>query len=123
MKNIATLTRKPESLNLIAAISNLGDLFYTVNKGLTTSNTFLLFMIKLCEHLHTIDKKWRRQTVILLDNAAYHRATQMRSQLHKMRVPLMYLGPYQFKMAPAEVFFSFIKGHDLNPLNSKLNSK
>ena len=94
---------------MIVGFTNFSDLYYTVNKGLTNSNTFLLFMVKLSEHLHEINKHWRNDTVIMLDNAAYHRSKQIRSQLDSMKIPLMYLGPYQFKMAPAEVFFSFIK--------------
>jgi DDE superfamily endonuclease len=110
IKNRATIDRKPEGLNMIVGVSNYGNLYYTVNKGFTNSETFLLFMVKLCEHLHHINQRWRDDTVIMLDNAPYHRSKQIRSKLDLMKVPLMYLGPYQFKMAPAEVFFSFIKG-------------
>ena len=59
---------------MIVGVSNYGDLYYTVNRGLTNSDTFLLFVVKLCEHLHTINKRWRSDTIIMLDNAAYHRS-------------------------------------------------
>ena len=35
----------------------------------------------------------------------------------------MYLGPYQFKMAPVEHFFAYLKNRDLNPLNTRAYSK
>jgi transposase len=59
----------------------------------------------------------------MLDNAAYHRSKFMRDKLATLKVPLMFMGPYQFKMAPIELFFSYIKSKDLNPLKSNLTSK
>jgi transposase len=80
-------------------------------------------MMKLCEHLNTVDRNWRKSTVIMLDNAPYHRSIAVKSKLQELRIPLMYLGPYQFKMAPIELFFSFIKSKDLNPLRSKIPTR
>jgi hypothetical protein len=58
--------------------------------------------------------------MIMIDNAPYHRGISVQDQLQKLKVPVMYLGPYQFSMAPIELFFSFIKSKDLNPLNSNI---
>jgi transposase len=123
IRNKATLRRRPASLNIIAGISNFGDLYYTINKGKNNSQTFLLFLIKLCEHLNYKLKTWRDNTVILLDNAGYHKSSEIRYEMNKLKIPLMYLGPYHFRMAPIEMFFSFMKSHDLNPLKSKLSTK
>lgn len=61
--------------------------------------------------------------MIMLDNAPYHRSIAVKSKLQELRIPLMYLGPYQFKMAPIELFFSYIKSKDLNPLRSKIPTR
>jgi hypothetical protein len=37
-------------------------------------------------------------------------------------VPVLFLGPYHFRLAPVEMLFSYIKGRDLNPLGSKVVS-
>lgn len=58
----------------------------------------------------------------MIDNAGYHRSANVRARLHELKVPLMYLGPYHFRMAPIEIFFSIMKSHDLNPLGSHLGS-
>lgn len=58
----------------------------------------------------------------MVDNAGYHRSAYIRDKINLIKVPLMYLGPYHFKMAPIEIFFSFMKSHDLNPLKSKLTT-
>jgi transposase len=31
----------------------------------------------------------------------------------------MFLGPYQYKMAPVELFFAYIKNRDLNTLKTR----
>jgi hypothetical protein len=33
------------------------------------------------------------------------------------------LGPYQFRMAPVEMAFSYIKKHDLNPQQVKVSTE
>ena len=37
-------------------------------------------------------------------------------------MPVLYLGPYHFGMAPVEMLFNYIKSRDLNPLGSKVRS-
>jgi hypothetical protein len=110
-------------VNIIAGVSSTGGLYYTINRGKTNSWTFLLFIVKLVEHLDSIDREWRKKTVIMIDNASYHRSAITKAKLEYLNVPIMYLGPYHFRLAPVELFFSFIKGKDLNPLKSKLGSK
>jgi hypothetical protein len=36
-----------------------------------------------------------------------------------VQIPVMFLGPYHFKMAPCEIFFSYIKNRDLNALKTR----
>jgi hypothetical protein len=55
----------------------------------------------------------------MLDNAAYHKSKMMLSIINRINLPVMYLGPYHYKMAPAEIFFAFIKNRDLNPLKTR----
>ena len=43
----------------------------------------------------------------------------MMGKYSELKVPIMFLGPYQFKLAPVELMFSYIKNRDLNPLNTK----
>lgn len=72
-KNQTTTVRRMYGINIIAAVSNKGDLFYTVNLGKTNSQTFGLFLVKLCSHLDGVNTHWRKSTVLMIDNAAYHR--------------------------------------------------
>ena len=47
---------------------------YTINSGKNNSSTFVLFLIKLSEHLNNVDANWRETTIIMIDNAPYHRS-------------------------------------------------
>jgi transposase len=101
---------------MIAAITSEGSTFFSINQGKTTSLTFFLFIVKLCEHLDSRDKNWRKNATLLLDNASIHRAKESRQNFEAFGIPLMYLAPYSFKMAAVEKLFAFIKNRDLNPL-------
>ena len=72
--------------------------------------------MKLCQHFDSEDLHWRKNTIVLLDNAGYHRGIIARDIMEKLDLPVLYLGPYHFRMAPVEMAFNYIKNHDLNPL-------
>ena len=69
------------SISLIAAVSSKGDFLYTVNHGRNNGSTFILFLVKLCEHLNSVDPVWRENTILLLDNAPYHRSKVVMEKL------------------------------------------
>jgi hypothetical protein len=67
---------------------------YTINSGRNNSLTFALFLIKLSQHLDANDENWRSSTVIMIDNAPYHRSKMMMEKYELLKVPVMFLGPY-----------------------------
>jgi len=92
--------------NVIAAICSTGELLFSVNHGKTNGHTFMYFLMKLCAHLDGEDIHWRKHTVLMLDNASYHRGVLVASLMDKLRLPILYLGPYHFRMAPIEMIFN-----------------
>jgi hypothetical protein len=54
-------------------VSSTGRLYFTANRGTNNGSTILLFLFKLIEQLDTEDPDWRDSTIILLDNAPYHK--------------------------------------------------
>ena len=66
---------------------------------------------------------WRDETVILLDNASYHRSAEMRAGFKKLGVPTIYSGPYSYDSAPIELYFSLLKRGDLNPERLQLGKR
>ena len=110
------------SFNIIAGVSNKGEAFFTMNMGRTTSKTFYWYLLKLVECLDQEDSHWRKSTILLLDNASYHRSTFIMDKYKLLRLPICFLGPYDFKLAPVEKFFRCIKARDSNPQDLRIHN-
>lgn len=67
-------------VNVIAAASSKGDVYFTLNRGKTNSLTFIYFLTKLINKLSESDANWREKTVFMIDNATYHRSHKIREQ-------------------------------------------
>jgi hypothetical protein len=93
---IETNRQSLRSTNIIGAVSSMGEVYFTVNRGRTNSLTFTYYLSKLIEHLNAVSPLWRESTVIMMDNASYHRSKMTRDFLDYHAVPYTYLGPYQF---------------------------
>ena len=57
------------------------------------------------------------------DNAGYHEAGEVLNLLKDQNVPVLFLGPYSYDMAPAEMVFAALKVQHLNPENAPLGKK
>ena len=99
-----------------------GEIWYTVNCGKTNSETFSLYLIKVCARLDSLDLHWRKTTVFMIDNAAYHRGVATQKVMDQLMIPVLYLGPYHFRMAPVEMLFNYVKSTYLNPLRSQIRA-
>ena len=58
---------------------------------------------------------WREDTVVMLDNATYHRSAATLKVLEALRVPLLFTGPHSYTAAPCELLFAGYKSADTNP--------
>ena len=74
-----------------------------------------IFLTELVQMLDSEDRHWRRDTVIVWDNASYHKSRSTRNLLEALGVPLMQLGQYSYDIAPAELLFAKLKTADLQP--------
>jgi len=102
----ATIPRRPGQLNIIAGVSSQNRFYFTVNRGKNNGYCFVLFLVKLCEQLDEENNNWRLNTIVIIDNAGYHKSKYVREKVQQLKIPLMFLGPYQFRLAPIEIFFS-----------------
>ena len=91
---MVTTNQRLRSLSMIAAVSSDGRLMYTINSGKNNSSTFMLFIIKLSNFLDEINLNWRQNTIIMIDNAPYHRSRVMMEKYQVLKVPVLFLGPY-----------------------------
>jgi hypothetical protein len=118
-----SLSQRLEKVSIIGGVSNRGDLYYSINLGNNNKERFWYFLLKLCFCLNQRDRNWRLKTVISLDNAPYHRSRWIIGKYEAYRLPIMFLGPYQFSMAPMEMVFAYIKQHDLNYMSTAITTK
>ena len=52
--------------------------------------------------LEAEDPDFREKTLLLLDNAPYHKSEQTRAAIKKLGLPVIFSGPYSFESAPIE---------------------
>ena len=65
--------------------------------------------------LKSEDSKYHQKYILLLDNATYHKTADVQCHMKLMGFDVIYLGPYSWLGAPAELLFSALKREDLNP--------
>ena len=58
---------------------------------------------------------WRETSVFLLDGAKYHVSLETQEYLKKLKVEVIYTGPYSYSTAPIELLFGGMKKGQLNP--------
>ena len=104
---------KLRAINLIAALTSEGEFLFTVNCGNTNTHSYSLFIMKLVQHLDKQDADWRMRTVLMMDNVGFHRAQTMMALYSALKVPVLFLGPYHFRMAPVEMAFNYVKSHEM----------
>ncbi len=80
-------------------------------------------MKHLAEALDAENPEWRTTTVILLDNASYHKSSVTMPILKQLELPIMYSGSYSFNIAACELFFSRLKQGVLAPNDLPLGKK
>ena len=57
----------------------------------------------------------REDTIILLDGATYHCSDETLDHMKSLSLPIMFLGPASYNVAPCELMFAQIKSVLLNP--------
>lgn len=82
-------------MNLLGAVAENGDRFFTLVKGRLTGETTTLF-------LRSLQEEFGEKLVIVLDNAGYFTAKDVKKQAAKDGLLLDYLPPYAPEINPVE---------------------
>ena len=94
---------------MIAALDTDGRLYMSLTQFNTDSDVMLMFLSRLANVLSAEDANWRDETYWLLDNASYHRSTEVRKHLLELGVKVILSGTYAYDAAPIERFFAYYK--------------
>ena len=68
-----------------------------------------IFLRKLVLKLDQEDAEWRSNTVILLDNAPYHKSDSTINLMQGLKIPVLFTGPHSYDAAPIELLFAAFK--------------
>ena len=77
----------------------------------------LIFLTKLVDQLDISIPDWRDQSVLLLDGARYHTGSKVREYLRKLKLDVIWSGPYSYDAAPIERLFGQLKLGEINAEN------
>ena len=99
----------------MAAIDNFGKCYYTLIQANSNYTTLELFLFSFVKILDNENASWRKDTVILLDGAAWHTSTNSLTLYETLNIPVIISGPYSYDGSPIEKVFSFLKRGNLNP--------
>ena len=73
-----------------------------------------IFFRQLVLKLDSERKGWRKDTVILLDNATYHAAVSTMELFNGLDIPILFSGPHSYDAALCELLFAHFKRNDIN---------
>ena len=100
---------------MLTAIDTDGSMWCALTQANTDANVMTMFLRYLTRQLDRETPGWQEDSVILLDNAAWHTSPLMKKRLAKMELPIMFSGPYSYSAAPVELVFAALKLGQLNP--------
>ena len=120
--SLATKKVSPR-ITLIVALDSEGQIYASLMQANSDSDTMIIFLTELIKTLDQDDRNWRTNTVLMWDNAGYHEATEVLTLLEQQKAPVLYLGPYSYHMAPAEMVFAALKLQCLNTQDAPLGKK
>jgi len=97
------------SNSLIAAIDTEGDIYLSFTQVHTDTITMKLYLAALAKQLDADRPECKKDTVLLLDGARYHKSDEIQSWFQSQGIQVIYTGPHSYDAAPAELFFAQLK--------------
>ena len=103
------------TLSLILAVDTLGHCYASITQSTTNSRMFKMYLTHLAKSLDKDRPGWREDTILLLDGATYHTCDETLVHMKQLQLPVMFLGPASYNVAPCELMFAHLKAVHLNP--------
>ncbi len=101
-----TQLHRDQRYQILPAYTQDGILFSRVYQGSTDSENFESFIEELLQHCG----RWPQpRSVLIMDNASFHRTDQIREMCDEAGVILLYLPPYSPDLNPIEELFAELK--------------
>ena len=109
---------------MIAAVSTEGFAWLALTQCNTDENVMQMFLSRLATVLgKELKGDWREEVVFLMDGASYHRSTNTRACIQKLRIQVVLSAPYSYSSAAAETWFAHFKRGNFNPQGIKTGKR
>ena len=108
-KNSLPVKQMQPRISMIVALASTGEVYCALTQVNTDSDVISHFMGRLANELEIENPDFRDHTVILLDNASYHRSDQTRAYVERLGLQVMLTAPYSYAGSPVELFFAYFK--------------
>ena len=92
--SVAALSMAPR-VTMLLATDSLGNVWFTLSQSNSNQATFGIFVRQLLLKLDKERPGWRRNTIVTLDGARYHKAADTYELLVNLDIPVAMLGPYR----------------------------
>ena len=102
-------------VSMICGLDSQGGIYFTLVQSNSNSKVMEIFFHALVKKLDKERPNWREDTIIMLDNATYHKSVTTLKLLQSLQVPTLYTGPHSYTAAPCELLFASYKSVDTNP--------
>ena len=102
-------------ISLIMGLDTSGSVYASILQANSNGQVMEIFFRQLATTLDKERKDWRKDTIIMLDNAPYHTSKSTMSLLRTLKIPVLFTGPHSYSAAPCELMFAQFKSRDINP--------
>ena len=100
---------------MITGLDTNGQIYISLLQSNSNAKIMEIFFHSLTRILDKERANWRENTVILVDNAAYHSSPHTLKVFKELNIPVLFTGPHSYDGAPCELFFAAFKKVDINP--------
>ena len=120
--SVAHLVIAPR-ISMIAGLDSRGQVYLSLIQSNSNASVMRIFFQALVRKLDKERPNWRRDTIVLLDNASYHSCAATLKVFEEQQIPILFTGPHSYDAAPCELFFAAFKSADVNPRHVKTGKR
>ena len=102
-------------ISMIVGMDTDGKGYLSLLQANSNSNVMRLYYSHLIKLLNRKHPGWRKDTIIMMDNAPYHTSAAMMEFYEEQQLPIIFTGPHSYSASPIELFFAHFKRADINP--------
>ena len=102
-------------ISMIMGLDTSGAVYISLLQANSNGSVMDIYFRALVKQLDKERAQWRKDTVIILDNAPYHTSKATMRLLESLEIPVLFTGPHSYAAAPCELWFASFKSCDVNP--------